>query len=78
MSVEFAGVAQSTWNFQSCRLFVAMLRTKFGEPPGGGVGPSTFEGISVPTLDPGLKHCWVADRPAIIFALSQAQTSGPV
>src|SRR5437588_8682190 len=41
VSVEFVGVVQSTWNFQSCRTFVPELRTSFGAPAGGGVDPST-------------------------------------
>src|SRR5438093_12829893 len=32
LSVEFAGVAQSTWNAQSSSAFVAKLITSFGAP----------------------------------------------
>src|SRR6476661_8222505 len=77
-SVELAGVGQSTWNFHSCRLLLAMAMTKFGEPPGGGDGPSTFDGNRVPMLPASLKHCCVAARPWSILVLSQAHTSGPV
>ena len=48
VSVMFAGVVQSTWNFHSCRLFDPKSSRKFGEPAGGGVDPSRSEGSRLP------------------------------
>src|SRR5437868_13463856 len=59
-SVVFAGFAQSTWNFQSWRLLVAKLRTKFGEPLGGAVDPSRSDGSRLPYELLSAKHCCVA------------------
>src|ERR671934_1139888 len=55
--LEFAGVVQSTWNLQSKRLFVPKLRTKFGDPLGGGVVPSRSEGSRLPYEVLKVKHC---------------------
>src|SRR5262245_56947544 len=77
VKVELAGVVQSTWNFQSMRLFVPYERNNSGDPPGGRFGPSMSAGRRL-KLVVFLKHCCVADWPAIIFTLSKAQTSGPV
>ena len=60
VSVEFAGVVQSTWNFHSWRLFVAKLTTKPGEPLGGGVEPSRSAGSRLPNVRASKKHCCVA------------------
>src|SRR5712691_573353 len=75
--LEFAGVVQSTWNFHSFRLFVPKLRRKFGDPLGGGVGPSTSEGRRLPNDELRVKHCCVAAWPWSIFARSYAQACGP-
>src|ERR1043165_7965033 len=65
--VVFAGVVQSTWNFQSCNWLVPKLSMKFGSPVGGAVGPSRSEGRTDPYVLLSVKHCWVAAWPASIF-----------
>src|SRR5215831_8085523 len=75
--VVFAGVVQSTWNFQSCNVLVPKLRRKFGSPLGGGVGPSTSDGRIEPKVLLSVTHCCVAAWPASIFVRSNAHTCGP-
>src|SRR5579872_4835607 len=65
LSVVFAGVVKSTWNFMSLRFPVAALecRTKIlGAPAGGGVTPSQSEGRKPkdPPAKTPRKHCAVA------------------
>src|SRR3954454_1096085 len=67
---EFAGVAQSTWNFQSSRLLVPKLAMKFGDPAGGAFGPSRSDGRRPPNVVLRVKHCCVAAAPVSIFARS--------
>src|SRR5439155_1200948 len=73
----FAGVVQSTWNFQSWSAFVPKLSRKFGRPAGGAVVPSTSDGNRLPNVLLRVTHCCVAAWPASIFVRSNAQTSGP-
>src|SRR5437762_10197506 len=77
LRLEFAGVAQSTWNDQSSSAFVAKLITSLGAPAGGALEPSRSDGSSDPWLEPTSKHCCVADCPCNMLARSYAQTSAP-
>src|SRR5438045_9321995 len=58
VNVELAGCTQSTWNLHrfSRPRSGSMLARKFGEPAGGGVGPSTSEGRRLATDAGRSKH----------------------
>jgi hypothetical protein len=86
VSVELAGVAQSTWSFHRLRLFVPKLSSRFGVPAGGKPEPpvprveevpSRSEGNSPPTLELNWKHYWVAAAPASMLVRSKAHTFEP-
>ncbi len=78
VNVLFDGVVQSTWNFQNAsEVVVFSPTTKFGEPDGGSVALSRFEGKRPPKLLLVVKHCWVAAVPFSMLARSKAQSSAP-
>ena len=66
VSVVFAVLAQSTWNFQRFSEFVPKFSMTFGAPAGGAVEPSRSDGSTPPKLDDSWKHCCVAAAPVNI------------
>src|SRR4029077_8011541 len=48
VNVVFAGVAQSTWNFQRFSLFAPKFKMSLGAPAGGSVAPSRSDGSRPP------------------------------
>ena len=78
VNVELAGVVKFTWNLQSRNEFVPKFTTNSGEPLGGAVAPSRFEGSSEPKLEEVVKQTCEAAVPAIIALRFIAQTSEPM
>ena len=72
VSVLFAGVAKSAWNFQRLSLFppVSTFRNRPDVPAGGPAFPSRLAGTRPKYVPARKKHCWVAVRPATIWARS--------
>src|SRR6185503_542625 len=78
VNVELAGVAKSTCILKNASVVLVLSASrKFGEPVGGGVGPSRSEARRPPMSDVVLKHCWVADAPVSILTRSAAHTRAP-
>src|SRR5258708_28813412 len=77
VSVLFAGVVQSTWNFHSLSEFEPKLSMKLGEPAGGAIVPSRSDGSTPPKLELSWKHCCVAAVPLSIALRSKAQSLAP-
>ena len=84
-SVEFAEVAQSTWNFQRLSAFAPKFAKTFGAPAGGPrvepdapMAPSRSDGRRLATPLLRLKHWPVAAVPASMAARSNAQAAAPL
>src|SRR5947207_3874921 len=77
--VEFIVFAKSTWNFQKFNVPEAesMFMTKFGEPRGGAVAPSTSAGSRLANAPESLKHTSAgAEAPLSIAVRLNAHASG--